>query len=151
MFFSKTISPQYIEIISRNGENFQVPEFEEAAFSSPLNKVVRCKTKFGWHLLQVLSERYIWISKYNWKTKTHMRPSHASMSLIGNMSLKEVDYRFFILLFSQHTERNRYLNRFSLMSSMRKCKIHLFLKRLNWLMLENRTKCMCMIISPLTF
>ncbi|KAF8398237.1 hypothetical protein HHK36_017163 [Tetracentron sinense] len=35
----------------------QVPEFEEAAFSAPLNKVVRCKTNFGWHLLQVLSER----------------------------------------------------------------------------------------------
>ncbi|KAK7385898.1 hypothetical protein VNO78_31845 [Psophocarpus tetragonolobus] len=34
-----------------------VPEFEEAAFSAPLNKVVKCKTKFGWHLLQVLSER----------------------------------------------------------------------------------------------
>uniref|UniRef100_A0A453AMG9 Peptidyl-prolyl cis-trans isomerase n=1 Tax=Aegilops tauschii subsp. strangulata TaxID=200361 RepID=A0A453AMG9_AEGTS len=34
-----------------------VPEFEEAAFSAPLNKVVRCKTKFGWHLVQVLSER----------------------------------------------------------------------------------------------
>lgn len=34
-----------------------VPEFEEAAFTAPLNKVVRCKTKFGWHLLQVLSER----------------------------------------------------------------------------------------------
>ncbi|CAM0907546.1 unnamed protein product [Alopecurus aequalis] len=34
-----------------------VPEFEEAAFSAPLKKVVRCKTKFGWHLVQVLSER----------------------------------------------------------------------------------------------
>lgn len=34
-----------------------VPEFEEAAFSAPLNKIVRCKTQFGWHLLQVLSER----------------------------------------------------------------------------------------------
>ncbi|XP_047321987.1 rhodanese-like/PpiC domain-containing protein 12, chloroplastic [Impatiens glandulifera] len=34
-----------------------VPEFEEAAFGAPINKVVRCKTKFGWHLLQVLSER----------------------------------------------------------------------------------------------
>lgn len=34
-----------------------VPEFEEAAFKAPLNKVVRCKTKFGWHLLQVISER----------------------------------------------------------------------------------------------
>ncbi|KAK7320465.1 hypothetical protein VNO77_29961 [Canavalia gladiata] len=34
-----------------------VPEFEEAAFGAPLNKVVRCKTEFGWHLLQVLSER----------------------------------------------------------------------------------------------
>lgn len=34
-----------------------VPEFEEAAFSAPLNNVVKCKTKFGWHLLQVLSER----------------------------------------------------------------------------------------------
>ncbi|CAN6212766.1 unnamed protein product [Urochloa humidicola] len=35
----------------------KVPEFEEAAFGAPLNKVVRCKTKFGWHLLQVLAER----------------------------------------------------------------------------------------------
>jgi len=34
-----------------------VPEFEEAAFTAPLNKIIRCKTKFGWHLLQVLSER----------------------------------------------------------------------------------------------
>ncbi|KAJ1292495.1 hypothetical protein BS78_02G395700 [Paspalum vaginatum] len=34
-----------------------VQEFEEAAFTAPLNKVVRCKTKFGWHLLQVLAER----------------------------------------------------------------------------------------------
>ncbi|KAA8550013.1 hypothetical protein F0562_001697 [Nyssa sinensis] len=34
-----------------------VPEFEEAAFNAPINKVVRCKTKFGWHLVQVLSER----------------------------------------------------------------------------------------------
>ncbi|CAN1170404.1 Rhodanese-like/PpiC domain-containing protein 12, chloroplastic [Linum perenne] len=34
-----------------------VPEFEEAAFNAPLNKVVRCKTQFGWHLLQVLSQR----------------------------------------------------------------------------------------------
>ncbi|XP_042469076.1 rhodanese-like/PpiC domain-containing protein 12, chloroplastic [Zingiber officinale] len=34
-----------------------VPEFEEAVFNAPLNKVVRCKTKYGWHLLQVLSER----------------------------------------------------------------------------------------------
>ncbi|CAK7330659.1 unnamed protein product [Dovyalis caffra] len=38
-------------------ETPKVPEFEEAAFSAPLNKIVRCKTKFGWHLLQVLSER----------------------------------------------------------------------------------------------
>ncbi|KAK9169715.1 hypothetical protein Syun_001855 [Stephania yunnanensis] len=34
-----------------------VPEFEEAAFNAPLNTIVRCKTKFGWHLLEVLSER----------------------------------------------------------------------------------------------
>uniref|UniRef100_A0A1D1ZKD2 Rhodanese-like/PpiC domain-containing protein 12 n=1 Tax=Anthurium amnicola TaxID=1678845 RepID=A0A1D1ZKD2_9ARAE len=34
-----------------------VPEFEDAAFNAPVNKVVRCKTKFGWHLLQVLNER----------------------------------------------------------------------------------------------
>ncbi|KAJ4840036.1 hypothetical protein Tsubulata_033353 [Turnera subulata] len=34
-----------------------VPEFEEAAFKAPLNQVVRCKTDYGWHLLQVLSER----------------------------------------------------------------------------------------------
>lgn len=41
-----------------NVQMSQVPEFENAAFSAPLNKVVRCKTKFGWHLLQVISERY---------------------------------------------------------------------------------------------
>ncbi|KAF5745012.1 rhodanese-like/PpiC domain-containing protein 12 isoform X2 [Tripterygium wilfordii] len=41
------------------GKGQMVPEFEEAAFDAPLNKVVKCKTKFGWHLLQVLSERYI--------------------------------------------------------------------------------------------
>nr|VDC85814.1 unnamed protein product [Brassica rapa] len=35
-----------------------VPEFEEAAFKAELNHVVTCKTQFGWHLLQVLSERY---------------------------------------------------------------------------------------------
>lgn len=34
-----------------------VPEFEDAAFNAPVNEVVRCKTKFGWHLLQVLSVR----------------------------------------------------------------------------------------------
>ncbi|XP_078438566.1 rhodanese-like domain-containing protein / PPIC-type PPIASE domain-containing protein [Wolffia australiana] len=34
-----------------------VPEFEEVAFGAPLNKVVRCKTQFGWHLVQVISER----------------------------------------------------------------------------------------------
>ncbi|KAF3791960.1 Rhodanese-like/PpiC domain-containing protein 12 [Nymphaea thermarum] len=34
-----------------------VSEFDQAAFSAPLNKVVKCKTKLGWHLLQVLSER----------------------------------------------------------------------------------------------
>ncbi|KAM7523452.1 hypothetical protein LguiA_013354 [Lonicera macranthoides] len=34
-----------------------VPEFEEAAFKAPVDRIVRCKTKFGWHLLQVLSER----------------------------------------------------------------------------------------------
>ncbi|CAN7114511.1 unnamed protein product [Brassica rapa subsp. narinosa] len=34
-----------------------VPEFEEAAFKAEPNHVVRCKTQFGWHLLQVLSER----------------------------------------------------------------------------------------------
>jgi parvulin-like peptidyl-prolyl isomerase len=34
-----------------------VPEFEEAAFGAKLNKPVKVKTKFGWHLLQVVSER----------------------------------------------------------------------------------------------
>eukprot|EP00249_Psilotum_nudum_P032166 c47366_g1_i1 orf=95-1030(+) len=34
-----------------------VPEFEEAAFNAPINKLVRVKTKYGWHLLQVLSQR----------------------------------------------------------------------------------------------
>ena len=46
-------------ILGCSYEKFQVPEFEEAAFNAPLNKVVRCKTKFGWHLLQVISERYV--------------------------------------------------------------------------------------------
>lgn len=39
-------------------------EFEEAAFNAPLNKVVRCKTKFGWHLLQVVSERYVFLTLF---------------------------------------------------------------------------------------
>ncbi|KAF4371963.1 hypothetical protein F8388_000130 [Cannabis sativa] len=43
--------------MNTDSEISQVPEFEEAAFNAPLNKVVRCKTQFGWHLLQVLSER----------------------------------------------------------------------------------------------
>lgn len=34
-----------------------VAEFEDAAFKAPMNKVVQCKTKFGWHLVQVISER----------------------------------------------------------------------------------------------
>nr|AAM63512.1 peptidyl-prolyl cis-trans isomerase-like protein [Arabidopsis thaliana] len=34
-----------------------VPEFEEAAFKAELDQVVRCRTQFGLHLLQVLSER----------------------------------------------------------------------------------------------
>lgn len=34
-----------------------VAEFEDAAFRAPLNKLVRAKTKYGWHLLQVLAER----------------------------------------------------------------------------------------------
>lgn len=34
-----------------------VQEFEEAAFTAPLNKIVRVKTKFGWHLVQALSQR----------------------------------------------------------------------------------------------
>lgn len=46
----------------------QVPEFEEAAFSAPLNQVVKCKTQFGWHLLQVLSERYTILPKISYKT-----------------------------------------------------------------------------------
>ncbi|KAI5068099.1 hypothetical protein GOP47_0016444 [Adiantum capillus-veneris] len=34
-----------------------VSEFQEAAFNAPLNKIIRVKTKFGWHLVQSLSER----------------------------------------------------------------------------------------------
>ncbi|EOA21238.1 hypothetical protein CARUB_v10001587mg [Capsella rubella] len=34
-----------------------VPEFEGAAFKAEPNQVVRCRTQFGLHLLQVLSER----------------------------------------------------------------------------------------------
>ncbi|KAL2649340.1 hypothetical protein R1flu_017468 [Riccia fluitans] len=33
------------------------PAFEEAAFGAPVNKLVKVKTKYGWHLLQVLGER----------------------------------------------------------------------------------------------
>ena len=33
-----------------------VLDLEEVAFNALSNKVVRCKTKFGWHLLQVISE-----------------------------------------------------------------------------------------------
>ncbi|KAK4492337.1 hypothetical protein RD792_003141 [Penstemon davidsonii] len=48
-----------------------VPEFEEAAFNAPLNKVVRCKTKFGWHLLQVLSEREEAVLEYIQPSELH--------------------------------------------------------------------------------
>ncbi|GJP78391.1 hypothetical protein CLOP_g8695 [Closterium sp. NIES-67] len=34
------------------------PEFEEAAFKAKPGDVVRCKTKHGWHLLQVLGDRH---------------------------------------------------------------------------------------------
>ncbi|ESR59548.1 hypothetical protein CICLE_v10017644mg [Citrus x clementina] len=65
--FYKSLNPAsnsnsfHIHIISRSFTSpkgfLKVPEFEEVAFTTPLNKVARCKTKFGWHLLQVLSER----------------------------------------------------------------------------------------------
>ncbi|KAL7113546.1 hypothetical protein ACP275_04G067600 [Erythranthe tilingii] len=48
-----------------------VPEFEEAAFKAPLNKIVRCKTKFGWHLLQVISEREASVLEYIQPTELH--------------------------------------------------------------------------------
>lgn len=50
-----------------------VPEFEEAAFSAPLNKVVGCKTKFGWHLLQVLSEREESVLEYIHPSELHQK------------------------------------------------------------------------------
>ncbi|CAI9106253.1 OLC1v1005368C2 [Oldenlandia corymbosa var. corymbosa] len=50
-----------------------VPEFEEAAFSAQPNKVVKCKTKFGWHLLQVLSEREESILEDVQSTELHKR------------------------------------------------------------------------------
>ncbi|MCD9559098.1 hypothetical protein HAX54_016830 [Datura stramonium] len=50
-----------------------VPEFEEAAFSAPLNKVVKCKTKFGWHLLQVLSEREESVLEHIQVNEIHVR------------------------------------------------------------------------------
>ncbi|KAJ8539822.1 hypothetical protein K7X08_014074 [Anisodus acutangulus] len=50
-----------------------VPEFEEAAFSAPLNKVVGCKTKFGWHLLQVLSEREESVLEHIQPNEFHVR------------------------------------------------------------------------------
>lgn len=33
------------------------PSFEEVAFNSPVGAVARCKTRHGWHLVQVLKER----------------------------------------------------------------------------------------------
>lgn len=110
-------------------EIHQVPEFEEAAFSAPLNKVVRCKTKFGWHLLQVLSERY-------------------DLRCQRNMLLQEVSMYFLDLFPFLYTERNRFLNTFNLPSSTRKCKTHLSSKRHNWLMSENLMKCTCIILHP---
>ncbi|KAL0389289.1 UNVERIFIED_CONTAM: Rhodanese-like/PpiC domain-containing protein 12, chloroplastic [Sesamum calycinum] len=50
-----------------------VPEFEEAAFNAPLNKVVRCKTKFGWHLLQVLSEREALVLEHIQPSEFHQK------------------------------------------------------------------------------
>ncbi|CAH9070619.1 unnamed protein product [Cuscuta europaea] len=50
-----------------------VPEFEEAAFCAPINKVVRCKTQFGWHLLQVLSEREESILEHIQPDELHMK------------------------------------------------------------------------------
>ncbi|XP_004252885.1 rhodanese-like/PpiC domain-containing protein 12, chloroplastic [Solanum lycopersicum] len=50
-----------------------VPEFEEAAFGAPLNKVVKCKTKFGWHLLQVLSEREESVLEHIQPNEFHVR------------------------------------------------------------------------------
>ncbi|XP_022897965.1 rhodanese-like/PpiC domain-containing protein 12, chloroplastic isoform X1 [Olea europaea var. sylvestris] len=55
-----------------------VPEFEEAAFSAPLNKVVGCKTKFGWHLLQVLSEREESNLEYIKPIELHEKIQHPS-------------------------------------------------------------------------
>ncbi|KAL2535928.1 rhodanese-like/PpiC domain-containing protein 12 [Forsythia ovata] len=55
-----------------------VPEFEEAAFNAPLNKVVGCKTKFGWHLLQVLSEREESILEYIQPTELYEKMQHPS-------------------------------------------------------------------------
>lgn len=55
-----------------------VPEFEEAAFSAPLNKVVGCKTKFGWHLLQVLSEREESILEYIQPIELYEKIQHPS-------------------------------------------------------------------------
>ncbi|KAG8388936.1 hypothetical protein BUALT_Bualt02G0177100 [Buddleja alternifolia] len=55
-----------------------VPEFEEAAFNAPLNKVVKCKTKFGWHLLQVLSEREESVLEYIQPSELHEKMQNPS-------------------------------------------------------------------------
>ncbi|KAM3381085.1 rhodanese-like/PpiC domain-containing protein 12, chloroplastic [Capsicum galapagoense] len=59
-----------------------LPEFEEAAFSAPLNKVVKCKTDIGWHLLQVLSEREESVLE-------HIQPSEVHVKLQDPSFLEE--------------------------------------------------------------
>ncbi|KAF3671861.1 Rhodanese-like/PpiC domain-containing protein 12 [Capsicum annuum] len=59
-----------------------LPEFEEAAFSAPLNKVVKCKTDIGWHLLQVLSEREESVLE-------HIQPSEIHVKLQDPSFLEE--------------------------------------------------------------
>lgn len=91
----------------------QVPEFEKAAFDAPVNKVVKCKTKFGWHLLQVLSERYSFY-KPTWTGKPYLLKKVLTLSSFLNTQGK-----------------NQCLKIFNLIIFMKNCKIHVFWKKLN--------------------
>ena len=91
---------------------YQVPEFEEAAFSAPLNKVVKCKTNYGWHLLQVLSERYAL--------------EHSAQLKLVLDEAKQV-----LTLLELASGKNRCLKTFNQRSFMQKCKIPVSLKRLS--------------------
>lgn len=39
------------------GRNQMVKEFEQLAFSLPVNELGKCKTQFGWHIVKVVESK----------------------------------------------------------------------------------------------